>query len=65
MIHRYEYVSDVFSSAGALVLLLSFNVNISCVVFSGGVQILVLLGLPSVYQWSFFLTGLLSPKEVN
>lgn len=31
---------------------------------SAGVQILVLLGLPSVYQWSYFLTGLLSPKEV-
>lgn len=38
---------------------------IFCVVFSPGVQILVLLGLSSVYQRSYFLSGLLAPKEVS
>lgn len=33
--------------------------------FSVGFQILVLLGLSSVYQWSYFLLSLLTPEVVS
>lgn len=39
--------------------------NILSVVSSPGVHILVLFGLSSVYQWSYFLAGLLTSKEVS
>lgn len=54
------YTSTVFVSP------ILYSASMFCLCFSPpGVQILVLLGLSSVYQWSYFLTGLLTPKEVS